>query len=217
MNDALLRQRNYWNNEITLFDAIYSRKKSGFGRWLDKTFRRDMYERFEYTLRHAEPIAGRDFLDVGCGTGLYALELIRRGCRKVTGIDIAEKMVDHCRRATAEAKSSEKTEFIRTDLLDYVPSQTFHVAIGIGLFDYIRDPLPVLAKMRSCVSDAAIISFPRLGTWRAPVRKLRLALRGCDVYFFSRKRVAALLRDAGFKSFTIEKVGKLFCATASVR
>lgn len=217
MNDELPRQREYWNNEIALFDAIYSREKNVFGRWLDKTFRKDMYERYEYTLRHAEPIAGRDFLDVGCGTGLYALELVRRGCRTATGIDISEKMVDHCRCAASEAQLSGKTEFIRTDLLEYTPAQTFNTVIGIGLFDYIGDPLPVLAKMRSVITDSAILSFPRLWTWRAPVRKIRLALRGCPVYFFSKKKVAALLRDAGFTKFSIDKVGKLFCVTAGIR
>jgi SAM-dependent methyltransferase len=217
MNDELIKQREYWNNEIALFDAIYSRKKSGFGRWLDRTFRKDMYERYEYTLQHAEPINGKDFLDVGCGTGLYALEFVRRGCRKVTGIDISEKMVDHCRRAASGEQLSGKTEFIRSDLLEYTPAQTFDKAIGIGLFDYIGDPLPVLAKMRTIITDSAILSFPRLWTWRAPVRKIRLALRGCPVYFFSKKKVEALLREAGFKKWTIDKVGKLFCVTASIR
>ena len=71
-------------------------------------------------------------------------------------------------------------------------------------------------QMRQSASETVIASFPRLWTWRAPVRKARLALRGCSVYFYSKKRVAMLLREAGFGSFTIAKVGKLFCVTAKV-
>ncbi|MBN1128979.1 MAG: class I SAM-dependent methyltransferase [Chitinispirillaceae bacterium] len=214
MSQALERQRDYWNREIASFDAIYSREKTAFGRWLDMTFRRDMYQRYEYTLHNAEPIAGRDFLDVGCGTGRYAFELLRRGCRHVTGIDISEAMVEHCRKAAETEHFADKAAFVRSDLLAFQPSRRFHTAIAIGLFDYIKNPLPVLEKMRECVDDAVIVSFPRLWTWRAPVRRLRLAKRGCYVRFFSRGQIDALLKNAGLGNYSIEKVGKLYCITA---
>jgi len=217
MNDELSRQRDYWNREIVQFDAIYSRRKSRFSQWLDRTFRRDMYERYAYTFTHAEPVKDRDFLDVGCGTGRYAFELVKRGCRHVTGIDISEQMIEHCRREALAAHLSGKTEFIRTDLIDYVPPKRFHVCIGIGLFDYISDPLPVLNKMNTCALDCAIMSFPRRWTWRAPIRKTRLVLRGCNVRFFTRRQIDALLIAAGFTGYSIEKVGKLFCVSARVK
>jgi len=214
MSSEKQRQRDYWNQETALFDAIYSGRKSPLGQWLDRVFRKDMFERYEYTLSRAEPIGGRDFLDVGCGSGRYAFELARRGCRHVTGIDIAERMVQHCRRT---ADLSDKTEFLCTDLLDFTPPRRYHVCIGIGLFDYISDPLPVLKKMCACADDCAILSFPRLLTWRAPVRKIRLALRGCSVHFFTKRRIVALLDAAGFKDHTIDKVGKLYCVSARVK
>ena len=217
MSDELQQQRDYWNGEIGLFEAIYSRKKGRFGQWLDRTFRRDMYERYEYTLRHAEPVKNRDFLDVGCGTGRYILELARRGCRHATGIDISEQMIDHCRRAAADTRLSDRTEFVRTDLLDFSPGRRYQVCIGIGLFDYISDPLPVLKKMSAAADDCVILSFPRLFTWRAPVRKIRLLLRGCIVRFYTRRQIGSLLTAAGFKSFSLEKVGKLYCVTARVK
>lgn len=217
MNDELLRQRDYWNREIASFDAIYSRRKNRFSQWLDQTFRKDMYERYEYALKHAEPVEGRDFLDVGCGTGRYGFELVKRGCRHVTGIDISEQMIAHCRREALAAHLSGKMEFIRTDLIDYVPPKRFHVCIGIGLFDYISDPLPVLEKMHACVDDGVILSFPRLCTWRAPIRKIRLALRGCNVRFFTRRQIDSLLTTAGFAGYSLEKVGKLYCITARVK
>ena len=214
MSEELQRQREYWNREISQFDAIYSRKKSGLGNWLDMTFRKDMYQRYEYTLKHAEPVADRDFLDVGCGTGRSSFELLRRGCRHVTGIDISEEMVNHCRRTAETEKVGERSEFLRTDLLDYTPQCRYHVVIGIGLFDYISDPLPVLQKMRECTDGCCIASFPRFWTWRAPVRKLRLSLRGCFVRFFTRENIDDLIKSAGFSSYSIETVGKLYCITA---
>jgi|WetSurMetagenome_2_1015567.scaffolds.fasta_scaffold00645_22 cyclopropane fatty-acyl-phospholipid synthase-like methyltransferase len=217
MADQLQQQRDFWNREIAAFDAIYSRKKSRFSSFLDRVFRKDMYQRYEYTLRQAAPVEGRTFLDVGCGTGRYSLELARRKCARVVGIDIAEAMIAECKRLSSAEGLDARTEFLRSDLLDYRPSGTFDVSIGIGLFDYIKNPLPVLEKMRKLTSDRSIVSFPRVFTWRAPVRKVRLGLKGCDVYFYSRAQVERLLKDAGFSRLDVEKVGKLYCVTAHCR
>jgi 2-polyprenyl-3-methyl-5-hydroxy-6-metoxy-1,4-benzoquinol methylase len=217
MNEELARQNRFWNEEIGSFDSIYSHQKSKLSNLLDSVFRWDMYARFNYTLEHAEPIEGATFLDVGCGTGRYSLEFARRGARLVVGLDIAERMVEVCSdRARSEGLAA-KTSFHQTDLAAFKPEQSFDVAIGIGLFDYIRDPLPVLAKMRESITDRAIVSFPRLWTWRAPVRKARLAVKGCDVYFYTVSDIDRLMKAAGFARYEIKSVGQLHCVTAFAR
>lgn len=216
MNEELVRQQNYWERAVGKFDSIYSHEKGLFANCLDAIFRWDMYERFNYAMRHAEPIAGRTFLDVGCGTGRYALALAHNGARKVVGLDIAEAMVRTCEERARVENVSAETRFIRGDLLQYAPEETFDVAIGIGLFDYISHPLPVLQKMRASVTDRAILSFPRARTWRAFLRRIRLGLLGCDVYFYSEARIHGLLQEAGFKRYEAEKIGQLYCVTAYV-
>ena len=174
-----------------------------------------MYDRYTFTIENCEPIANRSFLDVGCGNGLYSLELARRGAGKVVGIDIAEVMIDLCKRSSIAEKLDDRCTFIQTDLLEYNGRDSeFDVSFGIGLFDYIRDPLPVLRKMRQLSGDKAIMSFPRLWTWRAPVRKARLTIRGCDVVFYSAAKIRKLMTDAGFSRHTLTKVGKLYCVVA---
>ena len=214
MESELNTQRRFWNKTIEEFDSIYSHRKGSLGTWLDRVFRKDMYQRYEYALEHAQPIAGRTFLDVGCGTGRYALELARRGCKHVTGIDISEQMIGRCKDLALKEELAEKTSFVQSDLLQFSSTDIFDVAIGIGLFDYIADPLPVLKQMHTVIKDRAIMSFPRFWTWRAPVRKVRLALKGCPVYFFPRRRIQRLLREAGYNRYSIQEVGKLFCVTA---
>ena len=173
-----------------------------------------MYERYAFTIENCEPIKNRKFLDVGCGNGMYSLELGRKGAAKVVGIDISEVMIDVCRKSSKGQNLSDRCTFIQTDLLDYHPESTFDVSFGIGLFDYISDPLPVLKRMRKVSTDKAIMAFPRLWTWRAPVRKVRLARKGCDVYFYSKGRIEQLLGDAGFSRHELTKVGKLYCVVA---
>ena len=114
MNEELVRQRDYWNREITQFEAIYSRRKNFISVFLDRVFRKDMYDRFVYTLRNAEPIKDRTVLDVGCGTGRYIMALLQRGCGHATGIDISEQMIGHC-RAQAAAEGFAGKNRVRPD------------------------------------------------------------------------------------------------------
>jgi 2-polyprenyl-3-methyl-5-hydroxy-6-metoxy-1,4-benzoquinol methylase len=216
LNNEIQAQRAFWNSEADAFQRIYTHRKSRFANTLDQIFRKDMYERYTFTIEHCEPVKDRKFLDVGCGNGMYSLELARRGAAKVVGIDIAEVMIDLCRTSAREKNLDDRCTFIQTDLLDYKPDATFDVSFGIGLFDYISDPLPVLKRMREVSTDKAIMAFPRLWTWRAPVRKVRLARKGCDVYFYSKTRIEQLLREAGFSRQDIVKVGKLYCVVAYV-
>jgi 2-polyprenyl-3-methyl-5-hydroxy-6-metoxy-1,4-benzoquinol methylase len=214
VNEELLAQRRYWNNEADAFQRIYTHRKSKLSNMLDSVFRRDMYERFVFTIRNCEPIQDKTFLDVGCGNGLYSLELARRGARKVLGLDISEVMIGLCKEASDKEHLSNRCEFIQTDLLAYQGDTKFDVSFGIGLFDYIEDPLPVLKKMRELTSDKAILAFPRYWTWRAPIRKVRLNARGCDVFFYTRSRMKDLLRNAGFQRHEVHRVGKLHCVIA---
>lgn len=214
MNEELLAQRKYWNNEADAFQRIYTHRKSNLSNWLDSVFRKDMYERFVFTIKNCEPIRDRTFLDVGCGNGLYSFELARKGARRVLGLDISEVMIGLCKAASEQENLSDRTEFVQTDLLAYSGNERFDVSFGIGLFDYISDPLPVVKKMRELSTDKVILAFPRFWTWRAPVRKLRLNARGCDVFFYTKPGLDKLMRDAGFQRHEVHKVGKLHCVIA---
>ncbi len=215
MRDELREQRNYWDREAEAFDGIYGHTNGALRTLLDRVFRRDMYERFTFTMTNCEPVEGRTFLDVGCGTGVYSVELAKKGAKLVTGLDIAQNMLDLSRRRAEREGVATRCTFIHSDLTAFAADSQYDVTIGIGLFDYIHDAGPVLAAMRRVTSGAVILSFPRLWTWRAPLRKIRLGARNCSVYFYTKGRVATLLRAAGFSHVGITKVGKLHCVVAS--
>jgi 2-polyprenyl-3-methyl-5-hydroxy-6-metoxy-1,4-benzoquinol methylase len=216
MNNELEIQRDFWNKEADAFERIYSHEKSRVSTFLDQVFRKDMYQRFVFTITNCAPVEGRSFLDVGCGNGLYSFELANQGAGKVVGLDISPVMIDRCVKSASRLGLNDRVTFIQTDLLEYTNDSQFDVSYGIGLFDYISDPLPVLRRMRELTRSKAIMAFPRLWTWRAPIRKMRLTMKGCPVFFYSKARVDSLMKVAGFSRWEVVKVGKLHCVVAHV-
>jgi 2-polyprenyl-3-methyl-5-hydroxy-6-metoxy-1,4-benzoquinol methylase len=216
MSNEIEVQRDFWNSEADAFERIYSHEKSNLSTMLDQIFRKDMYERFVFTIRNCEPITDRTFLDVGCGNGLYSLELAKKGAAKVVGIDISPVMIERCVKSAEKEGLNDRVKFVQTDLLEYTSDAKFDISYGIGLFDYISNPLPVLMKMREISTDKAIMAFPRMWTWRAPVRKVRLTIKGCPVFFYSRSKIDQLMKRAGFASWEVHRVGKLHCVVALV-
>jgi cyclopropane fatty-acyl-phospholipid synthase-like methyltransferase len=217
MKNEIEVQRNFWNSEADAFERIYSHEKSKLSTMLDQVFRKDMYERYVFTIKNCAPVEGRTFLDVGCGNGMYSIELGKKGAAHVVGIDISPVMLGRCEESARKEGLQDRVKFLQTDLLEYQPDTDFDVSYGIGLFDYISDSLPVLKKMREVTKDKAIMAFPRLMTWRAPVRKVRLTAKGCPVYFYTKSKINQLMKDAGFARWEITRVGKLHCVVAHVK
>jgi 2-polyprenyl-3-methyl-5-hydroxy-6-metoxy-1,4-benzoquinol methylase len=207
-------QTRFWDHESQAFDAIYSHRKTALSNWLDRVFRKDMYGRYQFAMDHVQPIANRSVLDLGCGSGRYAIPCATAGASRVVGIDIAPRMLELARKLAADSGVADRCSFVHTDVLTLDERSKFDYILAIGLFDYIEDPVPVLRKIRELTAGHAIISFPRLYTWRALPRKLRLALRGCPVYFYTRTAIRNHLAHAGFTASKIERVGKLDCVVA---
>lgn len=214
MNEELQKQKLYWNREVDRFDAIYSHNKGLIGNVLDRLTRWDMYQRFEFTMKHSEPIKDRSFLDLGCGTGRYSLQYAKQAAQFVLGLDISENMVAECNKRAQEMGFADRTSFTVSDLMSYKIEREFDVCIGIGLFDYIKNPVPIIQKAKSCIKDKIILSFPTIWTWKAPVRKMKLGLGKCAVFFYTRHKVSSIMEQAGFKDFFVEKIGQLYCVVA---
>jgi 2-polyprenyl-3-methyl-5-hydroxy-6-metoxy-1,4-benzoquinol methylase len=214
MHRDIEKQEAHWDRYFEDFDQIYSYKKSRLKNILDKIFRKDIFERFRFVFENSEPIEGKVVLDAGCGSGRFAVEFARRKAKKVTGIDISGNMIKFAQKLAKETRVEDVCDFHKSSILEFQPEIKYDLSIAIGVLDYIKDPLPLLAQLGKLSQGKVILSFPRVFTWRAPIRKLRLFLQRCDVYFYSKSRIKSLLKGAGLKMDKIKKVGKLYCVVA---
>ncbi len=152
MRDVARVQRLF-DRTAEKFDAFYAEKKGPFKRFIDQHFHRDIFERFELTFQHAQPIGGKTVLDVGCGSGLYCIEFARRGARRVVGIDCAPKMLELAHKSAQEEHVSDRCQFVQADFLSHPFPDHFDYSVAMGVFDYLREPGPFLQKMRGVTRE----------------------------------------------------------------
>ena len=141
MDKELNNQQRFWDKEAYDFDAIYSGQKSKISKWLDSLFRWDMYERFNFTMENAQPIEGRTFLDQGCGTGRYSIELARRKALKVVGLDILSKMIEMSKQRHIKEKLLGQVSFIQSDLFHYKMDSLLMFASLSDCLIILKNPL----------------------------------------------------------------------------
>ena len=213
MHDNIAQVARFWNSVAGEFDAIYTGDgKSALARRLDRFFRKDIYERFDWVIDRAGDVAGKSICDLGCGSGRFVTELAACGADHVTGVDIAPEMLKIARDLARREGLETCCDFVQSDILAWQPDATFDLTLAIGLWDYIHDPVPRLRAIRSITRGTFLSAWPRFWTWRMPVRKVRLQyLRGCPVYFFRKPQIYRLLDQAGFEVVRCDTVGKLFC------
>ena len=207
--------RAHFNRTSKEFDAIHTGEKNLFSRWLDRVFRWDMYERFNLTIKECGDVKGKRIFDIGCGPGRYTVHLAKMGA-EVTGIDFAENMLDMARNLAKREGCADRCKFVYGDFIQHRFDKAFDISFAIGFFDYIEKPMPFLAKMRQITLEKVIMSFPNKHTFRRPIRKIRLAIKRCPVYFFSRREIEDMLVSCGYHKITIRAVGKIFFVTAKI-
>lgn len=213
--DTMPQVKRYWNDVAHQFDAIYTGNKGPLARALDQWLRKDIYQRFDWVMQQSGDVRGKTICDVGCGSGRFVAELAKRGAAHVTGVDVAPEMLKLAQTLTTDRGVADRCNFVLSDVIDWKTADAFDITIAIGFWDYIQDPSARLKVIRSITKGRFLSAWPRSGTMRAPIRKVRLTALGCPVYFFSRDDVYRYLEQAGFRVESCEVIGQLYCAAAT--
>ena len=204
--DEAEKVKRFFNRYALSFDTIYTGKGT-LRSWINGVLRKSMYDRFDYVL---DALDGRDnysLLDVGCGTGRYAIAAVQRGARQAVGVDSAHSMIDLAVDLAEQANVSEHCDFLAADFLEHEFGQQFDFSIAMGFFDYTKDPVPYLTKMAALTNGRLIASFPIFSVLRSPQRKLRYALiHRCPVYFYTLEGIHHILERSGLTESKIVRL-----------
>jgi ubiquinone/menaquinone biosynthesis C-methylase UbiE len=190
------RVARYFQQRADDFDALY-RQEDRWRYYANQVLRGGLYERVRLTLDEMRGLGDFSVLDVGCGSGRNSVLFAAAGAGRVVGADISPRMIELARQFSRRHAESHVCEFVQADFLQHDFRETFDVVVALGVFDYTSDPRLWLRKLITLVKRKVIVSFPEVSLVRAPLRKLRYALRNCPVYFYTRKQLQQLCTDTG--------------------
>jgi len=122
----------------------------------DDIYKRSPYWEFYYALswNHMKEYLPRDLAvevhDVGCGTGVFGLKLLKAGFR-VLFSDLSTRMLEVTRRKVSDAGYQDRAEFLKLDMADMG-------GISDGRFGFLSaqgDPLSLCKDPRKAMSEVA--------------------------------------------------------------
>lgn len=219
MRDRTSGIRTYFDGTAARFDRIYSAEKPWHQRLIDRAFRSTVNERFELIMAELPHMAGKTILDVGTGSGRYAVELATRGA-SVIGVDFSSEMLTLAREAAQQRGVADRCRWVQGDFLNLKNlGDRFDITLAIGFFDYVMDPRPILERMSLLTRGSLYASFPKRWTVRTLPRKVRLTLNRCYVRFYDSGEIENLIR--AFRpepaSVRLSSVKRDFIVTARFR
>ena len=214
--------KTYFKVRAKDFDEIYDwmtgSQNNLFKKILNRIFRRGMVERFNLALLECEP--NKNILDIGCGSGRISIALAEKGAN-ITGIDYSPVMIDLANKYLKKYEQQTNTKLnINYQCCDFMidsnSEKKFDTTLAIGVFDYLKDPLPFLKKMKAFSKEKIIISFPAKLTFQMPIRTLWLWTKKCPVYFYTKKRIKAIFKDVNIINYDIVDIAAGFFVKAYV-
>jgi len=103
------------------------------------------------TWKYLAPLVPSDpdslVLDAGGGTGVWAVQMAKQGCRVIL-VDISQKMLDIAKRKIAEEGLQDRIQVRKADMtkLDY-PEATFDLVLSEHTLFLFEQPDPVIAEL----------------------------------------------------------------------
>ena len=162
-----------------------------------------LFDRLRFAVAKAEELGARRVLDVGCGSGPLFEPLASRGVA-VTGLEPAPAMLTLAR---AEAEKFPELIEVREGSWEGIDgSESYDVAMALGVFDYVTAPADLLSRLAG-VATSVVASFPS-PSLRTEFRKLRYGLRGVSVHGYTTEEIESLAKNAGMECAEIRPLGK---------
>lgn len=186
-------------------------------RWWDPTSEfRPLHEinplRLEWINARA-PLQGKTVLDIGCGGGILAESMARKGA-KVTGIDLSEKALKVADLHSLETGITVRYELIAAEALAAREPATYDAVTCMEMLEHVPDPAAIVNACATLVKPGGHVFFSTLN--RNPKSYLfavigaeyllRLLPRGTHDYakFITPAELARFIRQSGLNLDTLK-------------
>ncbi len=153
---------------------------------------------WEHLKAHLPSDTSRPVLDLGCGTGKWALRLAKSGF-DVTCVDVSRAMLDQARRKFTELGLDHRASFVAADLGDLaeLPAEAFGLAVAFGEpIGCAAVPLQALKEIRRRLTVGAALVATYDNRWAALDYYLERGRLDETARFLSNGRTHWLTRNA---------------------
>lgn len=136
-------------------------------------------------------------LDVGCGDGAFANQMLSKQYGGVDGIDISETAI---RRAQSESRKN--THFRAVDLVtfDYETLPRYDAAFLIGILHHVKAATPAIVKALARRTKRMIVLEPNGNNLMRKAMELTPAYRDAGEDSFRAKDLIAIFTTAGWQT-----------------
>lgn len=200
-SETARKVRDHFHDDAARFDSIYEKKKGLVAHFIDDFWRGVVQRRLEINVEQLKPFEGKTVLDVGCGSGRFCFEYAKNGAERVVGVDFAPAMIDIANRLAKQMNVEKQCEFRVGAFPEAVKGEMFDFSTANGFFDYIENPVSIIAAMRETTREKMIMSFPKAYEWRVPVRRVRFWMKGTPLFLYTRKQIEQILREAKVEKY----------------
>ena len=202
----------YWKEHMLSWEAgAYYKDSSARPAFWDRVssiFRgKAMYVRMDAALQLVSPhLAGLHVLDIGCGSGRFAFQLLAAGAERVVGIDVSPAAIEAADARRRQSPSADRLEFRVMDVtLPSAELPPVDLITALGVIEYF-DARELSALLGSFNSRYFLIDFPdsegrkrnRL-TWY--LRQVYLRVNRCPgVYLYSQDEFRRMAAEHGYEA-----------------
>jgi SAM-dependent methyltransferase len=197
----------FFDGFADVFDTFYDGKRTPLMQWIDQHYRRDMFLRYSMTFDFlGKDLRGKTVLDIGCGSGPYVAEALRRGADHVTGVDPAPRMLELTGERARKLNQEDRVTLVEGYFPNPKITEQYDYAIVMGVMDYVEDPAAFMRALGKVYRKGAVLSFPSTHWLRTPIRKVRYNLRRCPLWFYTAPQIEQLAREAAPDDVRLEKI-----------
>jgi len=214
----------YWEEHLLSWEAgAYYEEGQRSASWWDRlstVFRGDaMYVRMQGALESVKPhLSGASVLDVGCGSGRFAFQMVEAGAARVYGTDVVAEAIERAKNGCVKLGLQDRADFFVSDVVQPDASlPQVDLVTALGVIEYF-DARAMAVFLGNLKTKYILLDFPDVAkrrefpTWilrQVYIRWNRLP----GLYLYTLDEFARIAEPYGFKDLWIARRDQFYYVT----